>query len=87
MGCKNKEGGTHHMACECREAEFRAIESERDLLKAKLAVAIGALEEINKIQVPNLDKYMEMRTAQLGGILAVCFGITRDALAKLSDGK
>lgn len=37
-----------------------------------------ALEKINKMQIPKLDK--DMATAQLGGLLAVCFGIAREAL-------
>jgi predicted RNase H-like nuclease (RuvC/YqgF family) len=36
MSCKDKDGGTHHFACDCREASFKALESQRDALKAEV---------------------------------------------------
>lgn len=35
---------THHLACDCREAKFAAIEAERDAMKARLAEIREAFE-------------------------------------------
>lgn len=34
MSCKNKLGGTHRYACDCREAQFRRMEQGlKDIMK------------------------------------------------------
>ena len=48
MSCKDKDGGTHHNACDCREAYIKELESRiEDLLsvvkeyRATLTGAVG----------------------------------------------
>ncbi len=43
MSCKDKDGGTHHNACDCREAYFKKREEA-------LSLAVEALENIRKHQ-------------------------------------
>lgn len=33
MSCKDKDGGTHHYACDCREAYLRRLENENKALR------------------------------------------------------
>lgn len=41
MSCNDPLGSTHHFACDCREEKFRAIEAERDALRAGYLAAMG----------------------------------------------
>lgn len=43
MGCKDKDGGTHHNACDCREKSFRFLETHNKIL-------LNALRDIKKHQ-------------------------------------
>lgn len=54
MSCKDKDGGTHHYACDCREESFRKLESSNKRMREALAGLYFLIE--NEVLVRNTNR-------------------------------
>jgi len=48
MSCEDKDGGTHHFACDCREESFRKLQAELEEFKARCAILTLENQELKE---------------------------------------